>query len=341
MPRLDYVQWDITSACNLNCAHCRATTTRSSQSTDLNLDECKSVIDQIVEFNTHTLSLAGGEPLLGTHIWEILEYAVGKFKRLVLSTNGTLITSEVATKLALYLTNVQISVDGPDAETHDYIRGSGSFSKSMNAIKILKNVGLQVDIRMTICRETMSKVRQFIDLTKDLNLSGAYMRRVIPSGNALTENKVTQLTSLELKKVLGEAINYGKTIGMHVASADYFCQIEFNSEARLKAERTQKMGGDLLGGCAIGVNSFYLMQDGTIAFCPYLPIYGGNIREQSLQEIWDNSEMFKMARALRYNLKGKCSNCGYLYACGGCRAYAFADSGGDILAEDSGCWIET
>ncbi len=257
----------------------------------------------------------------------------------MLSTNGTLITDEIAARLALYLTNVQISVDGPDAKTHDYIRGKGTFDKTMRAIESLKKVGLQVDIRMTICKETMTRVKEFIDLTKKLGLSGAYMRRVIPSGNAAPGGKVTQLSSSELKTVLGEAIAYGKSIGMHVASADYFCQITFNDEARLKAKRTQELNGDVIGGCAIGINSFYLMQDGTISYCPYLPVYCGNLRENSLKDIWENSEMFKVARALRYNLKGKCSSCNYLYACGGCRAYAYAETG-DILAEDSGCWIK-
>ncbi len=338
MPKLDYVQWDITSACNLNCAHCREKSTRSNSKYDLNKGEIISAIDQIVDFNTHTLSLAGGEPLLSKHLWDILEYSKGKFKRLVLSTNGTLITDEIATRLAPYLTNVQISVDGPDAKTHDYIRGTGSFDKTMKAIYFLKKAGLRVDIRMTICKETMAKVNEFVDLTKELELSGAYMRRIIPSGNAFLSKKVTKLSSEELKNILSKAISYGKSIGVHVASADYFCQITFNADARRKAERTQKLGGDVIGGCAVGINSFYLMQDGTISYCPYLPVYCGSLREHSLKYIWENSEMFKIARALRYNLKGKCGTCRYLYACGGCRAYAYAETG-DILAEDSGCWI--
>ena len=338
MPKLDYVQWDVTSVCNLDCAHCREKSTVSSPKYDLTAEECRSVINQIVDFNTHTLSLAGGEPLLGRHIWDILEYAQGKFKRLVLSTNGTLVTADIANRLAKYLTNVQISVDGPDAETHDFVRGKGTFDKTMRAIGLIKETGLQVDIRMTICRETMSHVHGFIDLAKKLGLSGAYMRRMIPSGNAAPGGKLTPLSSGELKAVLGDAVAYGKFIGIHVASADYFCQISFNAESRLKAERTQKLGGDVIGGCAIGINSFFLMQDGTIPYCPYLPIYCGSLREHSLKDIWENSEMFKVARALRYNLKGKCAKCDYLYACGGCRAYAYAETG-DILAEDGGCWI--
>ncbi|MFH1838966.1 MAG: hypothetical protein ABH820_01585 [Patescibacteria group bacterium] len=48
--------------------------------------------------------------------------------------------------------------------------------------------------------------------------------------------------------------------------------------------------------------------------------------------------MLRIARSLRYNLKGKCAICKYKFACGGCRAYAHATTG-DILSEDTGCWI--
>ncbi len=144
---------------------------------------------------------------------------------------------------------------------------------------------------------------------------------------------------MELKECLGKAINYGRKIGIHVASADYFCQIEFNEEARKKAERTQKLNGKVIGGCAVGINSFYIMQNGIIAYCPYLPVFCGDLRKQSLKEIWENSEMFKIARSIRFNLKGKCAKCRYKFACGGCRAYAYAKTG-DILAEDSGCWLQ-
>jgi radical SAM protein with 4Fe4S-binding SPASM domain len=141
-----------------------------------------------------------------------------------------------------------------------------------------------------------------------------------------------------LMAVLGEAISYGKSIGIHVASADYFCQIEFNEEARKKAKKISSLKGKVIGGCAIGINSFYVMQNGLIVYCPYLPVFCGDLRKESLESIWKNSEMLKVARSIRHNLKGKCSVCAYKFSCGGCRAYAYATTG-DILASDDGCWI--
>lgn len=117
-----------------------------------------------------------------------------------------------------------------------------------------------------------------------------------------------------------------------------FCQIAFRDDSKKKAIEIQKLDGKHIGGCAIDINSFYVMQNGIIAYCPYLPVFCGDLRKNTLDEIWKDSQMFRVARNIRQNLKGKCSVCQYKFACGGCRAYAYAATG-DILAEDSGCWL--
>ncbi len=131
--------------------HCREKIIKDIKD-DLTFQECKSLIDQIVDFNTHTLSIAGGEPLLSPVIEDVLKYAAGKFKRLVISSNGTMIDKEKALMLSDYVTNVQISIDGPNAEIHDYIRGEGVFTKATKAIENLQTAGVKVGIRLTLCQ---------------------------------------------------------------------------------------------------------------------------------------------------------------------------------------------
>lgn len=337
MKKLDYVQWDITSRCNLNCLHCREKVVEDVKD-DLNIDECKKLIDQVQSFNTHTLSIAGGEPLLSPNIKEVLYYAKGKFKRLVISSNGTIMSDDILKTIKECVTNVQISLDGPTEEIHDRMRGRGVFKKAINTIKLLQKNNIKVGIRLTLCDFNKSLVREYVDLALELGLKDAYLRRIIPSGNA-QKNSLLPLTSDELKSVLGDAISYGKSKGIHVASADYFCQIEFNDEAQKKAKSISDLNGQVIGGCAVGINSFFVMQDGVLVYCPYLPVFCGDLRQETLEQIWENSEMFKVARSIRHNLKGKCSICIYKFSCGGCRAYAYATTG-DILASDDGCWID-
>jgi len=337
MPTLDYVQWDITSACNLKCKHCREKATLTNPKNNLSLEECRNVIDQIVSYKTHTLSIAGGEPLMNPLIWDVLSYAAGKFKRLVISSNGTIITRDIAHRLADRVSICQISLDGANSKTHDFMRGKGNFEKTLRGIRTIQDAGVKTAIRMTLHQGNKCDIRGYIDLAISLGLPDAYIRRVIPSGNA-KKYGLDILSPEELRDTLRDAIEYGRSKGIHVASADYFCQISFRDDSRKKAEKIQELNGEHIGGCAIGINSFYVMQNGVIAYCPYLPIFCGDLRKNTLDEIWRDSKMFHVARSLRQNLKGKCAICRYKFACGGCRAYAHATTG-DILAEDSGCWI--
>ena len=88
-------------------------------------------------------------------------------------------------------------------------------------------------------------------------------------------------------------------------------------------------------GCHAGINYFSLRPNGDVYPCPFLQIKVGNIRNQSLMEMWHGSGLFKILRN-RSLLKGKCGECEYREACGGCRGRAYAYSG-DYLAEDPVC----
>lgn len=337
MSGLVCVQWDLTSACNLKCRHCREKATTSSLKDDLSIEECKSVIDQLVARNTHSLSIAGGEPIMSPIIWELLEYSHRKFERLAISSNGTLITSEIAQRLSLYVDYCQVSLDGATRETHDLIRGEGNFEKALRGIQCLKDSGVSLATRFTLHRGNMHEACAYVDLVASMGLSSAHIRRVIPSGNA-KKYGLESLSPEELRDIVGGAIARGKSVGIRVSSEESFCQIFFREDSRKKAVKIQAMKGKQVGGCAIGISSLYIMQNGIVAYCPYLPVFCGDLRKESLDEIWKNSKMMRVARSIRQNLKGKCSACQYKFACGGCRAYAYATTG-DILAEDSGCWL--
>ena len=95
---------------------------------------------------------------------------------------------------------------------------------------------------------------------------------------------------------------------------------------------------DCLGGCAGGISSCVIDEDGNVLFCYYLrEVIAGNIKADRLINIWNNSEIFKKARN-RKNIKGKCSKCKYILCCGGCRAESYFRTG-DLFNEDFNCWL--
>jgi len=113
-PRLQLVAWEITRRCNLFCAHCRASTHRDPYPDELSTEECFRVIDQILDVGKPIIILSGGEPLMRRDVFTVARYAVSKGLKVVMGTNGTLITSEVAAEMkSVPFTRVGISLDFP------------------------------------------------------------------------------------------------------------------------------------------------------------------------------------------------------------------------------------
>src|SRR4030042_6239794 len=91
-PNLHMVAWEITRSCNLFCAHCRSSSTSGTYEDELSTEECRRLIDEIVKIGKPVLILSGGEPLMRRDLFQIAGYAVEKGLRVVMGTNGTLIT---------------------------------------------------------------------------------------------------------------------------------------------------------------------------------------------------------------------------------------------------------
>jgi radical SAM protein with 4Fe4S-binding SPASM domain len=92
-------------------------------------------------------------------------------------------------------------------------------------------------------------------------------------------------------------------------------------------------------GCAAGMPMGYMMvkSNGEVNPCMLLQVNLGNVRNESIVSIWENSPMLAELRD-RDLLKGRCSDCQYKLACSGCRGRAYEETG-DMMAADSGCWL--
>jgi AdoMet-dependent heme synthase len=330
---LKLLQWDLTGNCNLNCSYCREKTTMNLP--ELSFEEICLIIDKISKFGVKMVALAGGEPFLFPDLLKVLEYLHGKVETIGITTNGTLINENHLEMIKKYASGIQVSLDGSCAEVHDSIRGKGSFKKTVGALKMLVEHKIFTVTRLTICESNKHDVENYVRFAGDLGLKNVYLRRTIPSGNS-ANNKA--IPALELKSIFQKAYSAGNSLGIHIGSADYFSQLYYDPVERAKAEKNlSDRPGEILSGCSIGVDALYLAQDGQVLFCPYLPVFCGDLKEQTLAEIWEKSEMLDVSRNLRWNKKGKCSKCKYLMCCGGCPAYCHLTTG-DILSSDTGCW---
>ena len=181
-PRLIF--WEVTKGCNLRCIHCRATATELSSPTDLPTKKALEIIDQIATVSSPILVLSGGEPLYRSDIFQLARYGRDRGLRVALATNGTLVTREIARMISdSGVKRVSISLDGADAATHDSFRGiPGAFEAALYGFRNLKEVGMSVQINMTIARHNGHQLPQVLELAKSVGADALHTFLLVPVG---------------------------------------------------------------------------------------------------------------------------------------------------------------
>ena len=182
VPRLIF--WEVTKGCNLRCIHCRATATELASPNDLSTPRALDIISQIADFCSPILVLSGGEPLYRPDIFQLSRFATEKGIRVALATNGTLVTKEVARKIVdSGVRRVSISLDGADATTHDTFRGiPGAFEAAIYGLRNLKELGMSVQINMTIARHNAKQLPAVLDLSRELGADALHTFLLVPVG---------------------------------------------------------------------------------------------------------------------------------------------------------------
>ncbi|HWR35342.1 MAG TPA: radical SAM protein [Clostridia bacterium] len=181
-PRLIF--WEVTKGCNLRCIHCRATATELASPSDLPTSKALDIITEISEFGNPILVLSGGEPLYRPDIFQLARYGTDRGLRVALATNGTLVTKEIARKVVdAGVQRVSISLDGSNAETHDAFRGiPGAFEAAIYGFRNLKELGMSVQINMTIARHNASQLPAVLDMVRGLGADALHTFLLVPVG---------------------------------------------------------------------------------------------------------------------------------------------------------------
>lgn len=291
-PSLRYLQLHITEKCNLNCRHCYL---GNKGKEELDLKTAKKVI---ADFSEHGLKLliTGGEPMMHAHFWEILKFAGRQKIRVVVLTNGSFLSYENAEKLSNLAHEVQISLDGLK-ESHEHIRGKGSFEKAINAIKNAKKTKLKVSIATMIHAKNLEEFDKIEKLVKELKADEWLLD--IPSliGNAEKNSYIIP----ELEKAVKVFKEYGFSSGMHEGSFNYAC------------------GSHL---CSV-------LPSGDVTKCGFFEESVGSVKEQSIKELW--KKVVKNYLPSIYELA--CRDCDFVEQCrGGCRYRALRE--GSFYAKD-------
>ncbi|MFA4837162.1 MAG: radical SAM protein [Dehalococcoidia bacterium] len=340
---LQLVAWEITRRCNLTCAHCRASAEDTAYSGEFSTEECFKVIDSIADVAKPILILTGGEPLMRPDVFEIGHYAGSKGLRVVLGSNGTLITEELAAKMkSVPIARVGVSLDFPTAEQQDSFRGrEGAFDAAVRGIGVCREAGIPVQINSTVTRMNISYLDKLLELALELGAVAFHPFMLVPTGRGKGLADV-ELSPEEYESTLNwiydKQAELGDRIFFKPTDAPHYMRIVAERRARCGSPSEGKAhpGGHPINrisrGCLAGVGFCFISHTGKVKGCGYLDVEAGDLKKSSFSRIWAESPVFRNLRNLEC-LKGKCGDCEFKRVCGGCRARAYEATGDYLEAE--------
>jgi heme b synthase len=338
--QLRIVAWEVTRSCNLSCVHCRASSEPGPYAGELNTGKAIELIDQIKQVGNPVVILTGGEPLLRNDVFSLAAYGTKKGLRMVMGSNGTLITRDVASRISdSGIKRVSISLDGATSESHDSFRQvKGAFDMALKGIRNLKEHGVEFQINTTITRYNLSEAEAVLDLSVRLGAAAHHVFLLVPTGRG-KEILSQGLSAQEYEETLRGFYERKSSVSLEFKAtcAPQYYRI-MTQESQVKGERKARTNHGLdaiTRGCLAGISYCFISHEGIVQPCGYLEMNAGDLRKATLRDIWSNSSIFLNLRDFS-KYKGKCGRCEYIAVCGGCRARAY-EATGDYLAEEPLC----
>ncbi|MDO9264789.1 MAG: 12,18-didecarboxysiroheme deacetylase [Desulfosalsimonadaceae bacterium] len=345
------VVWNITRQCNLKCVHCYAHAKATLQENELTNAEGRRLIDDLAGMGVPVLLFSGGEPLMRPDMPELAEYAVQKGMRAVISTNGTLITRDIAQKLKnIGLSYVGISLDGM-RDINDRFRGvEGAFDMALAGIQNCQEAGIKVGLRFTVNRYNVNEIPAIFDLLEEREIPRICFYHLVYAGRG-SEMVKDDLSLDDTRKAVDLIMDRtrrlhdaGKpkevlTVDNH-ADGPYVYLRLLKEDPRRAAEVMEllKMNEGNNSGRGIGCVSW----DGEVHADQFWRHHSfGNVRLRPFSEIWNDlsDPLMKGLKNKKEYVKGRCAECRWLSICGGnfrVRAEAVT---GDVWAPDPACYL--
>jgi radical SAM protein with 4Fe4S-binding SPASM domain len=315
----------ITGKCNLNCKYCYAS---PYDAINLEDEKIKHILFDALNLGTKHVILSGGEPFLHPGIYGLIKYANNIGLKIHITSNGTLIDDTNVEFLKSVDAMVTISLDGSCAEINDPIRGKGSYESAINAIDELVDANVPTSMRMTLIKDNLHDVENYIKLALDKDVDRCIIERVTAI-DEIPQSRKLEPSYSDLYETFKLMFSYKNENELNIGSNDPLWLL-FNEDIIKKHTKTDH----ICGGCTAGVASITINPDLKITPCPRLPVTAGDLNENSFEDIWFNSNVLQDLRN-RDLFKG-CSKCSYKYICGGCRGAAYAHD--SYLGKDPQCW---
>ena len=329
-----HVVWEVTTRCNLDCIHCYAGSVDSSQA-ELSTTEGKRLLDQIAEVDKfRMIVVTGGEPLIRKDIFELVEHAGKLGFRIIFSTNGTLLTPNMAKDLTrLGVVNFSISLDGFTPQCHEAIRRKpGCFQGAIDGLRAAAKSGVCLQVNFTAMRRNLPELPGVIDLAESLKADIIMVFQVIPPQGERESLELDADEQARLIQTIAEKQPKSRALIIPVCCPEYWPWLAEHRRFSLGRSIMSKA----FSGCGAGSGFSYVRFDGEVWPCNFIPLSAGSVRRQAFPEIWNNSALLREFRGRPRKLGGDCAECKHQDICGGCRGRAYAHAN-DLFAADPLC----
>ncbi len=348
------VFWETTRACELACRHCRASAIPEPLPGELTGEEAKCFLDSLTGFGRPypVLVLTGGDVLMRPDLVRLASYAreLGLPVAVSPSVTGRLQPSILAGLRRAGVKVASISLDGASARSHEGLRGvEGHFEATLDALHLLRAQGFTVQVNTVVRPENVEELAEIAALVATAGAKIWEVFFLVRVGRGAGLGELSPEENEDVCHFLADAARYGFVV--RTVEAPFFRRVVAWREeghafttgalyARLGAQLRTLLGEPggrsraQTKGTRDGKGIVFVSHDGEVCPAGFLPLRLGNVREQSLVELYRDSPLLREIRAAHFN--GRCGVCEYADLCGGSRARAYASSG-DPLGEDPAC----
>lgn len=327
-PRI--VIWETTRACALACVHCRAAAIPRRDPGELTIAEARKLIDELAAWGKAIFILTGGDPLMRPDIDEIVSYATQCGLRVAVSPSATgrLTAKSMNRLVAAGCKRISLSLDGATPKVHDAFRGVvGAFDRTLKAALGAQQVGMEVQINTTITLHNHQQIPEMGDLVTSLGAKLWSVFFLVPVGRGQREQA---LDAAQTEQAFAQLYKVGKHAPFAIKTTEAPHYRRFVAQREGMPPQAEGIGD--------GKGFVFVSHLGEIQPSGFFPLTRGNVRNDSLLEVYRTDPIFQRLRRPETFL-GKCGACEYHNLCGGSRARAYAYTGNPFASEPTCSYI--
>jgi radical SAM protein len=365
------VIWETTNACDLACRHCRAEAISEVEPGTLTTEEGKRLLDQIEQFGKPRpiVILTGGDPFKRDDIFELIAYGSEIGLPMAVSPSGTPLLNHANLRRAKEAgaKAMSLSIDGSTPELHDnFRRVDGSFRMTVDGWQAAHDVGLKVQLNTTVTRYNLADLPNIFKLVQDMGVMTWSVFFLVPTGRGKVEDEVTPQ---EYEDVMNWLYDAGKLMSVKTTEGHHYKRIVIQrtildelgvdpapimglgkTYEQLRAafdeiadtSNTRYVEEDRMRRSPMHINAgngfVFISRRGEVFPSGFMPVAGGSVKEESLVDVYRNSELFQDLRSPDL-YEGRCGMCEFRYVCGGSRSRAYAVTGSPV-GEEPFCTYE-